>query len=470
MVCTRNRSKIWGECAILAVFCIFLLRPSVIWAAFASQFSLSVGEEYADNLFFSKNKESDFVTVITPTLSLYYAPLGQAAPTLNLNISPSGQIYAQHRELNNFGFNENSSVNGGYTFQYSPRLTFNFSESFQRQGDTRLTGLVGAGNQLPLTPTTPFPQGGTVPNSASQNLKDYTSGGQQLSNNFAFQGNFRYRPDMSMSGGYSNSYAKFITKGGSDLSQTFSIRGIYNWKQEHNLHAGYSVSIINPRNGDNGVIHDFDFGDDYFTSQVYKIQITPTLSLAGSTGLSINTSNSGPRVANNTAITVTKLWETASLSGGLRKGLTPSFGISGVSDTTNLFANFTIQLAERVSATASSNFSYFDTEDVNFKTLQISAGIQYLINSWLSSSLSYSYRATYSGAGANNTDLLTRGTVSGSNVFLSFTTRFDIWPNTGLARSEPFTGGAPTLRTPFPTAPAASTPSSQPASSSSSTN
>jgi len=465
MGCTRNRSKIWGECAILAVFCTLTLRPGDVWAAFASQFSLSVGEEYTDNLFFSKNKESDFVTIVTPTLSLYYAPVGQAAPTFNLNISPSGQIYAQHSELNNFSF-DNSSVNGGYTFHYSPRLTFNFSENFQRQGDSRLTGLAGAGNQLPLTPTTPFPQGGAVPNSASQNLKDYTSGGQQLSNNFAFQGNFRYRPDISVSGGYSNSYAKFITQGGSDLSQTFSIRGIYNWKQEHNLHAGYSVSFINPRNGENGVIHDFDFGDDYFTSQVYKIQITPTLSLAGSTGLSINTSNSGPRVANNSAITVTKLWETASLSGGLRKGLTPSFGISGVSDTTSLFANFAIQLAERVSASSNADFSYFDTEDVNFKTLQASVGIQYLITSWLSSSLSYSYRRINSGAGASSTDLLTRGIVSSSNVFLNFTARFDIWPNTGLARSEPFTGGAPTLRTPFPVAPASSTPSSQPASSS----
>ena len=470
MGCIRNRSKIWGECAILAAFCTVLLRPSDIWAAFASQFSLSVGEEYSDNIFFSKNKESDFVTIITPTLSLYYAPIGQAAPTLNLNISPSGQIYARHGELSSFGFNDNSSINGGYTFQYSPRLTFNFSESFQRQGDTRLTGLVGAGNQLPLTPTTPFPQGGAVPNSASQNLKDYTSGGQQLSNNFAFQGNFLYRPDMRFSAGYSNTFAKFITQGGSDLSQTLSIRGIYNWKQEHNLHAGYSVSIVNPRNGDNGVIHDFDFGDDYFTSQVYNIQITPTLSLAASTGLSINTSGSGPKVANNTTITVTKLWETATLSGGLRKGLTPSFGISGVSDTTNLFTNFAIQLAERVSGTASTSFSYFDTKDVNFKTIQASAGLQYSITSWLSSTLSYSYRWINSGSGANNTDLISPGTVNASNVFINFTTRFDIWPNAGLARTEPFSGGAPTLRTPFPTAPAPSSPSSQPASSSSSSN
>jgi hypothetical protein len=300
-----------------------------------------------------------------------------------------------------------------------------------------------------------------VPNSASQNLKDFTSGGEQLSNNFAFQGNFHYRPDFSISGGYSNSYVKFISLGGSDLSQNFSIRGIYNWKQEHNLHAGYSISIVNSRNGDDGVIHDFDFGDDYFTSQVYKIQITPTLSLAASTGLSINTSNSGPSVANNSAVTVTKLWETASIAAGARKGLTPSFGISGVSDTTSVFTNFSIQLAERVFGNTGVNFSYFDTDDVNFKTLEAYASLQYSITSWLSSVLSYSYRSTDSGAGASGTGLLSRGTVSASNVFLTFTTRFDIWPNTGLARANPFNGGSPTLRTPFPAAPTPSAPTGQ---------
>jgi len=470
MGCTRNRSKIWGECAILAVFCTLLLRPSDVWAALASQFSLSVGEQYSDNIFFSKNKESDFVTVFTPTLSLYYAPVGQSVPTLNLNISPSAHIYARHGELNSFGFDDNAAISGGYTYQYSPRLTINFSERFQRQGQTRTTGLDGGAQQTPLTPTSPFPQGAAVPSSSSQNLKNFVSRGDQLSNEFAIQGNFLFRPDISFSGGYSNSFAKFLSIGGSDLTQKFSMRGIYNWKQEHNLHAGYSIAVTNLRNGDRGFIHDFDFGDDYFTSQVLKVQITPTLSLAASTGLSLNTSNSGPRVANNSTVTVTKLWETASMSGGVRKGLTPSFGVSGVSDTTNLFANFAIQLAERVSASTNADFSYFDTKDVNFKTFQLSAGIQYSITSWLSSSLSYSYRRINSGAGASNTDLLTRGTVSASSVFLSFSTRFDIWPNTGLARSEPFTGGAPTLRTPFPSAPASSTPSSQPASSSSSTN
>ena len=465
MGCTKNRSKIWGRGAVFVILFFFWLQPSEVWAAFASRFSLSVGEEYNDNIFFSKNKEHDVVTVITPTLSLFYAPTGQTDPTLNLNISPSGQIYARNNDLNNFG--ENLGVSGGYTLQYSPRLTFNFSERLQRQGDTRLTGVGNGDSQLPLTPTTPFPQGSAVPNSAAQNLKDFTSGGEQLSNNFAIQGTFRYRPDISFHAGYSNSYVRFISRGGNDLSQNFSIRGIYNWKQEHNLHAGYSVSIVNARNGDDGVIHDFDIGDDYFTSQVYKIQITPTLSLAASTGISFNTSNSGPTVANNSAMTVTKLWETASLSAGVRKGLTPSFGISGVSDTTSVFTNFTVQLAEHVIGTAGVDFSYFDTDDVNFKTLQGYASLQYLITSWLSSGLSYSYRSTNSGAGANSTDLLSRGTVNASSVFLSLTARFDFWPNTGLARTQPFTAGSPTLRTPFPLSPAPASPTRQPTSSSS---
>jgi hypothetical protein len=451
MGCTRSLLKIWGRFLVIIVFFLAVLSPSSLWAAFASQFSLSIGEQYNDNIFFAKKKEHDFITIITPTLHLYYAPTGQAAPTLNLDISPSGQIYARHSELNSFG--ENASVNGGYTYQYSPRLTFNLSDTFQRQGQTRTPG-VSDTFQVPVTPTT-GPPGLPGP---GQNLNDFISRGDQLNNNFAFQGNFLYRPDLAISGGYTNTYTKFIDQGGSDLFHTFGIRGIYNWRQDHNLHAGYSVSFTKPRNGDSGVIHNFDFGDDYFTGQAYTIQLTPTLSLSASTGLSINTSTSGPTVANNSTITITKLWETASLTGGLRKGLTPSFGVSGVSDTTSLFTNFSIQLAERLSGNATVDYSFYDTDDVNFKTFQASAGLQYVFTTWLSSNLFYTYRSINSGAGASKTDLLTRGNVNGNSVFLSVTARFDLWPNIGLARNLSSSSLSPVLRTPFPTAPVSTVP------------
>jgi opacity protein-like surface antigen len=186
---------------------------------------------------------------------------------------------------------------------------------------------------------------------------------------------------------------------------------------------------------------------------MYRVELTPTLSISASSGLSINTSKSGPSVANNSTVTITKLWERASLVGGLRKGLTPSFGIAGVSDTTTFFSNFAIQLSERISGNALVDFSLYDTDDVNFKTFQVNAGLQYLITTWLSSGLSYTYRSIDSGVGANNTDLLTRGNISGSSIFLNITAKFDLWPNTGLARNLSSTALSPVMRTPFPILP-----------------
>ena len=450
MGCTRSRSKTWVKSIPRIALCVALITPSALWAAVASQFSLLVGEQYHDNIFFQKNKEHDFVTVITPTLHLFYAPTGQAVPTLNLNISPSAQLYARHPELNGFGDEMSSSAS--YTHHYSPRLTFTLSDVFRRQGQTRTPGTEGF--SVPGVPTV----GPPVEQIPGHNLNDFISQGDQLTNNFALQGRFLYRPDISITGGYTNYYAKFLDVGGSDWSQSFGVRGVYKWQQDHNLHVGYRITTYNHRNGDSGVVHDFDFGDDYFSNYVYKVELTPTLSLSASSGLSINTSDDGPRIANNSTITLTKLWETASLTGGLRKGLTPSFGVAGISDTTALFSNFRIQLAERLTGDARVVYSFYDTDDVNFKTFSATAALNYVFTSWLSSNLSYSYRFINSGAGANKTDLLTQGTVDGSSVFLSLTARFNIWPNTGLARDLSSTALAPVMRTPFPRTPAPTPP------------
>jgi hypothetical protein len=443
MGCTRNRSKIWVSGFLIFAFFLFLLPPSSVWAAVASQFSLLVGEQYSDNIFFSKDKEHDFVSVITPTLSLFYAPPGQIAPTLNLSISSSGELYARHSDLNNFG--DNININGGYTYQYSPRLNFFLTEALRRQGPTRLGG-VGFG-QFSTGPTSPPPVGGTPGSSSSS--QDLISAGDQVSNLISLQGSFLYRPDISFTGHYSNTYTKYIDAGGTDLFHTVGVRGIYNWRQEHNLHAGYSISFAKSRNGESGVIHNFDIGDDYFTN--YNLQLTPTLSLAASTGISFNTSGDGPRVANNSSVTITKLWETAQLNGGLRKGLTPSFGVAGISDTTSFFANFNLRLTEKLSSNANADFSFFDTDDVNFKTFRAGVGMQYLFTTWLSSAISYYFNWRDGGAGANATDLLDKGIVRSNNVFLSVTMHFDLWPNTGLARTMSATSLTPTIRPPFPT-------------------
>src|SRR4029077_3016581 len=127
----RNRSRIWGSWLLLVSGFVCLLSANRAEARFAISFSPTLGELYTDNIFYTKNKDHDFVTTITPTVSILYAPEGQNVPILNLNISPSGVIFARHSELNNFG--DNWNLNGGYTYQYSPYLSFHVSDALGRQ-------------------------------------------------------------------------------------------------------------------------------------------------------------------------------------------------------------------------------------------------------------------------------------------------------------------------------------------------
>jgi hypothetical protein len=455
MACIKNLSKIWGSHLLLFFVVILLTSPGRAWGAFASRFSLTAGEAYSDNIFFTKQKEHDFATIIVPTLSFLYAPEGQVEPTLSLSFSPNGQIFARHSELNNFG--ENFVFDGAYTYRYSPRLNFSLSNNLQRLGETRTVGLTNEGFlQVPGPAAPPPPSGEAVPGSVARNLSDFITGGDQITNFFSFQTSYLYRPDVSFSGGYTNTYTNFIDQGGSELFQTIGARGIYNWRQDHNLHAGYFISVLKPREGGTSVIHNFDIGDDYFTD--YRLQLTPTLSLAASTGISFNIGNDGPTVANNTNVILTKLWETATLSGGVRKGLTPSYGVAGISDTTSVFTDFLMRITEKLTFTSGVNFALFDTDDVNFKTFQGTLGLRYLINTWLSSALSYNFRWIDSGSGASNTELLSQGVVKANTVFLTLTSSFDIWPNIRLARSNSPTV-APVLRTPFPITTPTSAPS-----------
>jgi hypothetical protein len=145
----------------------------------------------------------------------------------------------------------------------------------------------------------------------------------------------------------------------------------------------------------------------------------------------------------------------------VHKALTPSFGVAGVSNTTSLFTNLNLRLSEKLLTNANVEYSFFDTEDVNFKTFQAGLGLQYLFTSWLSSGINYYFNWRDTGAGTNSTDLLEKGTVKSNNVFVSVTMRFDVWPNTGLARGITAQSLTPIIRTPFPSpiAPQPATPS-----------
>jgi hypothetical protein len=450
---------------ILATF-IFIFAGLVVArearAAFASGFSIAVGEEYNDNIFFSnqtptkanpkvddlKNK-SDFITHLVPTFTFSYAPPSETTPTLTASLSPEGQIFAHNSSLNNFG--DNISFNSGYTYRYSPRLTFHVGDTFGRQGSIRTVGLeaLGPPPQLPGTPTQ-FPSSGAfIPLPFFLDVGGLVTKGSTLANFISFDGVYLYAPSFTISGGYSNGYSN--SGGVGQVSNSIGVRGSYNWRQQHNLHAGLTVTVLtspggssnnNGNNGNgNGVVYNIDAGDDYFSA--LQIQLDPTWTLSGSTGIGINTARGGPGVFANGSLTLVKVWERATFNIAYRRGLTPSFGISGVSQTTTISSGFGIRLTERMTGLVGADYSISNTNSntssntssVDFKVFRASAGLQYWFTNWLSSNFMYSYRFCNCGSAtqSNNTSLVS-GKVQGNSVLLALSAHFDLWPNPALAR------------------------------------
>jgi len=359
---------------------------------FTSRFSLSVTEEYNDNIFFAKKKDPDFVTSISPTLTLFYQPLSQNTPIFNTVFTFPAKIFARNSQQNSYFLSKNQSLNTDYTYQYSPRLTVDFRESLRLFGSTR---------------------------TADSDISDLIIGGDQLNNNFSINGKFLFKPKLTFFADFKTNYRVFLDAGGSETSNSIGARGSYVWKQ-HNIHLGYGITVLKSRSGEDNVVHSIDVGDDFFSKKTIKL--TPTLTLLASSGISLNTGTAGPRLANNTDVSLTKVWQGASLSARLTRGLSSSLGVSGISETTNLSSNFNIRLTQFLTLTQDVNMSFFETEDNSFNIFQAKANIQYFITPWMAANLSFTHRSRDTGKVASN------------SVNLSMTLFFDIWPNTALGR------------------------------------
>jgi hypothetical protein len=418
----------WLFWSALTLFgCLAIFFPRGLGAGILSRFSLSVGEQYDDNIFFSKDRQLDFITLISPSLSLSYSPPGQTAPIFTADLTPLGQIFARHRNESNFG--DNLTFNTAYTYYHSPRLTLYAGDTLTRLGQTRIMPW----SESDFLPTEVRPVGLTHVNPFLQFQGESLSSGSAVNNYTFAAGEFKYGARIKFIGNYGFNYTRLLDQSGSDLSQVLGARAVYAWNEERSLHIGYAINFINSHDGHRNIVHNIDVGGDFLSSA--KIQLDPTLTFSANTGIALNTGGDGPAITNSTNVTLTKVWETASLKAGVIRALTPSFGVAGISNTTNIFTEFRTRITERLSGFARVNYSLFDTKQVNFSTFEASSALAYRITRWLSAKFHYTHVWTDSGSGATSTDLLTSGKIDRNTVGLVFTATFDTWPNFDLAQT-----------------------------------
>jgi hypothetical protein len=90
----------WGWTCILTVLLASVLGPALAWGQVLTLTpSLTVGEEYDDNIFQDPDNEvDDFITTISPAIQLRYLPRAETA--LTFEYQPSLQIFAENSDEN----------------------------------------------------------------------------------------------------------------------------------------------------------------------------------------------------------------------------------------------------------------------------------------------------------------------------------------------------------------------------------
>jgi len=477
---------------------VAILGTEITEARVASRFSLSAGEEYNDNIFFTNNKTHDFVTVITPGLHLMYQPQGPTATFFTADLTAPGEIYARNDNLTNIG--DRLSLRTNLRYLLSRELTIIFTDCFGRVGASRISGIdsTRGGNFATSGSGTGFSGAGSpgqVSNlissggfsgSSSQSCgglglggfgraqpgsvlspNEFIQSGETLGNNLQTSLTYLYSPNLSFRGVYTWNRLEFLDAGGYEQGHTIDVGARYSVWQQHRLRAGYRITFLRTRDGKNEVLQDFDVGDDFFTSR--RIKLTPTLSILASTGLSMSTGQSKFRLAHKLDVALVKIWRTAFFTVGVRRGLGASYGVGGPAYTTSFYTRYIIQLSRRMAGFASAEYSLYDTQgSSNYETFQAAAGLQYWLTSWMSANLVYQFRR-FDAKNPSDSDLLREaavtGAIDGNSVVLSLTAYFDIWPNPGFGRraalnsplfspADPLGIGGPTNSTPLPEPPA----------------
>jgi Putative beta-barrel porin 2 len=323
--------------------------------------SLQVGEKYTDNLFgTAHNRESDFITQITPGLRLSYET---SVTKLSLSYSATAELYADHSDLDNFGENQTGSV--ALDHRPDPSLRLRLAAYYDRTNDPSRFFVVTAA-----------PPGTTVVPTVETTRRETTQVRLSTGADYVFT------PRLTGRAGYDFA---FLKQEGTDdgFSHTGSIGGDYQLTREDVGFSTASVSVLNSADSD--------------TSASLLLGWRRQWSADLSTSVA-----AGPRVTDGTWGGAADLWATyllgrewsVKLAYSLGTGL--AAGTTGAQNVSTLSAIVTYQPLRdlRFSALGGWTRTWGIEGDAGDQTTNAySAGVSadYRLTTWLTLTLSYRY-------------------------------------------------------------------------------
>jgi hypothetical protein len=254
--------------------------------------SLSVTEEYVDNVFFSNTgKEWDLITSITPAVALF---MNRPRYRLIAGLSTSADIYARESDLTQAFGRANLTLAGDYIA--TRELTLRIWDTLAVDRNTSSTGTFSVGRQLSLT------------NTLSPGLR------------------WQITPRSALDASITYSTSLFFGTGAGVDSDTYEARTRYDYSftQRFSGNLGYDFTYIHTDGLDDSITHTPTVGFGY--------RLTQSLSVSVSGGPAVTIIGGETFVTPAGNISITQIFRGGTINLQYIRGVSVAGGFGGTTD------------------------------------------------------------------------------------------------------------------------------------------
>ena len=273
--------------------------------------SISVSEEYNDNVHSdNRNRESDFITNISPAITLY---VNRPSYQLSAGYSFSAALYAEGTASNQ-AFNSHTFAGNG-NFQVAPGLTLTASDFFAFNRDTNLVTVQG-----------------------------FSTGRQDSWSNTLTPGMaWQMTPLNSLSLSATYSVLRFLGNGGGEDSDTYGVHSglTHTFTRRFSGNIGYGFTYLH---FSDCLVVDQECQDSSTHSPTigFNYQLTPTLSTTvnGGAAVTLRGGRTDVSPAGNASLVQTLSFGSASLN--YNQGVSVAGGFGGTNNTLSISGLLTL--------------------------------------------------------------------------------------------------------------------------------
>ena len=343
---------------IFSFFWFFLLNKITLAFEYTLEPSLSLSEEYNDNIFLDpSDRESDFITYVSPGIDITARTINSQ---LKLGYSPSFSFYSSNSELNETA--HRFSANGNFTL--SERLSLTLMDTFVKSSE--LSDIRTIEDLGPVTGRIER-RLHTISGSVSYRLRNnlfFTAGASYFDTDYEEPG-FDEVKSYSGNTGLSYRYSE---------RTTVSANARYT-KYDYKLDSDAT-------------------GQDYTLGVIRKLTPTLTLSLTGGLIITEIEETGESDTGFSSGVDLTKSFTRGNATVSYRRTVIPGIESGTPIESQTISLSLTRPMTEKFTASLSASYSNFesiepdleDTDETAFNT-----DLSYSLRPWASLALSYRY-------------------------------------------------------------------------------